>query len=486
MKRFRNSGPSYEINSPVKYLFGLYQCLHHLSILTGGTGSGKRPIFSQKVEELTRFFVPAMSAWNPLFRKKCHEINESWRQQQIQNLKEHYEFCIEALKGSISASHLTPSDRLRFSNQARNWAKQTYRKKFRSAIFDKIDQMVQNLSEPKKTPAPTKDSHPQGVSSDKKRQTEKGQTAGTSTGSSSGGRGLAGLGAASNQMKNGGSPSPGAAPTRTSPSEKATAPGISTRVKVATAGLPSTPSKRKRSNSSMESPPSRTSPTQSSSQKRSKSSMRSPDKSKNSSPIKTPLNTPSITKFPKLKPSQRGQGMHDVWHIPKVEKDILILGDSNLARATKVQRSDAQVVSYSGINLLKMFRLLENFKFGQSSANPGRKPKHVILSVGLNDRGLKPSTNEVSLNKLINRTRQEFPDSKISIYQQPFDHRLGNDEICSLRALNDAVRTKCVSQGHNCIPALPKSKFKVNNSDKIHWTEECANSTLEHIFNHLN
>lgn len=465
MKKIGKTSTPHDLNSPVKYLFGLYQCLHHLSILTGGTSNGKKPLFSQKVEELDRFFVPAMSAWNSLFRKNCHDINENWRKKQIANLVEHYEYCVEALKGSISASHLTISDRLKLLNQARGWAKQTYRRKFKAHIFDKVDQMIQKLYEPKKTLEMRGNSKTSG----------KGPLTGTSSGSVS-------------QRK------ADMTSTQTLPPAKVSVPGPSggktTRAKVAAAGVASTPTKRKRSLSSSEPSPSRSSPTLPQSQKRSKSSASYADKVKSPPPpqkcTKTNLAKPIIKRFPKLQKKQRGQGMHDVWQIPKVVKEILILGDSNLGRASKIERVDAQVVSYSGINLLKMVRLFENFKFGKNSNNPGRSPKHVVLSVGLNDKGCKPFTNEVSLNRLLSRVKQEFPGSKISLYQQPFDRRLDKNEIATLEALNDAFRTKCEAQGHNCIPALPKSQFKVIDNDKIHWTEECANMTIQHIFDNLN
>jgi hypothetical protein len=35
------------------------------------------------------------------------------------------------------------------------------------------------------------------------------------------------------------------------------------------------------------------------------------------------------------------------------------------------------------------------------------------------------------------------------------------------------------------IPLIPKTKFRVG-QDNIHWTEDCANATIQHFFNHLN
>ena len=443
MRRSDRQKRQQDDDSPVKILFGLYQCLHHLSILTSGAGTGKRQIFSRKVEELDRFFVPAMSAWNPTFLKNCHATNERWRQQQISNLREHYEYCTQVLEGSIFALHLTNSERIKLLGQTKKWAMQMYRKKFQANIFEKVDQMVQKIYQKHEKTTETA-SKSRGVRTER---TVKGIVPGNS---------------------------------------KA---GISDR-RATGSGPVSTPKRKRNCSSSGPSSP-QSSPTQIQTPKRSKNSISYSQKAKSPPTFRpnanTQKNNPAVTKFPNLKRNQHGLGMHNVWHVPKVEKDTLILGDSNLARVSFVKRRDAQVVSYPGLNLRKMTSLLENFKFGHKSDNPGRKPSHVVFSVGLNDRGCAPSTSEISLTKLMNRAQQEFPGSKISFYKQPFDLGLKTDEKLALKSLNNAIETKCKAKSLNCIPALPESKFKVaGRNDMIHWSEDCANATIDHIFDHLN
>ena len=426
-RRSRDPGPSQDLNSPVKLLFGVYQCLHHLSFLTGNGGSGKGQPFARKVEELDRFFIPALPTLNPNFKKKCHETNEKWRQEQIGNLMEHYHWCIEALKGSISVYHLTSSELISYLNQTKKWAKQHFKKKFRNNIFDKVDQMVGNLIT---------------FSLSESTSAVKGQVP-------------------SNSAK-----------IRDEPKQVTDPETVSTP-------------KRKRGRPSM----SETSPVQSQTPKRSKNSTYA-DKTKSPTirpHASTQKDNPAVERMPAIGAEKRGSNLTKLWKIPKVTKDILVLGTSNLGRITFVARRDAQVVSYPGLKIENLTKLLNAFQFGHGSDNPGRKPSHVVLSVGINDRGLADSTNGISLRKLMLAAKKQFPDSKISIYQQPFDPRMSSDERKSLKHLNDTIQGLCSSLGLNCIPVIPKPKFSVvGGKDLIHWTENCANATVEHFFANLN
>ena len=150
-RRYHDSRPPQDTNSPVKLMFGLYQCLHHLSFLTGGGDTGKTKPFARKVEELDRFFIPALPTLNSAFRKRCHATNEKWRTEQIGNLTEHYNWSIEVLKGSISAHLLTQSDMTQYLNQTKKWAKQHFKRKFQNHLFEQVDQMVRKFTIPEQT-----------------------------------------------------------------------------------------------------------------------------------------------------------------------------------------------------------------------------------------------------------------------------------------------------------------------------------------------
>ena len=407
-------------NPVVKLVFGLYQCLHHLSFLTGGGRSENARPFARKVEELDRFFIPALPNMNCLFKKRCHETNEKWRQEQIGNLREHYEWCIDSLKGSISAYHLTRSELSDYMLKAEKWAKQQFRRKFKSHLFGQVDQMVQKTLFPQTT---AKDP---GSSTSSKIQAEPAKApepAGIST----------------PKRKRGASASPETSPTQTN-----------------------TPKQRRISYAEKsKSPPRRTT-------------------------AQTQKNNPAVTRFPNLK-GQRGRNITNVWHIPKITKNILVLGDSLLARISFVQRRDVQVLSYPGLKLAQMEIILKSFQFGPKSTSPGQQPSHVVFVVGINNRGLASTTNDVELKKMINEAKRQFPNAKISIYQQPFDKKLPSNEVSTLRTFNDAIEKQCKNLNLNCIPEIPAPKFAVvGGHDHIHWTEDCANATVEHFLEHLN
>ena len=422
-RRYHDSRPPQDTNSPVKLMFGLYQCLHHLSFLTGGGDTGKAKPFARKVEELDRFFIPALPTLNSAFRKRCHATNEKWRTEQIGNLTEHYNWSIEVLKGSISAHLLTQSDMSQYLNQTKKWAKQHFKRKFQNNLFEQVDQMVRKFTIPE--------------------HTAKGPVSGSS-----------------NKIG----------------SQAVTEPVVT-----------STP-KRKRS---LPSSPDTSPTTADQTPKRPKPSTYA-EKTK-SPPARKILNankaTQRVTKFPPLKKDTKGAAsLLKQWQIPKLTKDILVLGDSNLARIPYVNRSDAQVISYSGLNLWRLLTLLQNFKHGIKSSDPGVQPPRIIFVVGINDRNLCVSTNGINLQKVYNEAKKQFPNSKITFYSIPYDRKLKSEPIEKIRKLNEAIEKLCKKEGFDCIPKIPIEKFATCPKDKepIHWTENCAFATLEHIFAHLN
>ena len=465
----RRPRPSQDTDEPenpvVKLLFGLYQCLHHLSFLNGEAGNDKRRPFDRKVEELDRFIIPALPTLNTKFKKDCHATNERWRDEQIANLKDHYTWSIDVLKGSISAHFLSHSELFEHLKAARQWAKRNFRKKFQAKIFGEVDQMVQKLiSTTVKGPAP---------GNSNKIPAETKAPASPETPAPQAKKPPAPAGTSAPEVEK--TPAPAVDPT----------PGMG---KVPTQAATSTPLKRKRcrrSTGEASSPP--VSPSETNSQKRSKTlSYADTAKSPNIRPHakNTQKDSPSVTKFRKLQNHERGQKMLSVWEIPKVVKDILVLGTSNLARISFVERKDAQVISYSGLKLEPLRKLLAAFKFGKDSKDAGRQPSHVVISVGLCDKGFSHKSNRINLTKVIHEAKRQFPKSKISFYQQPFDPRLSTDDKNTLEKLNGAIEELCKAHDLNCIPRLPKNKFAVVN-DQIHWTEDCANATVEHFFQHL-
>ena len=422
-RRYHHSRPPQDTNSPVKLLFGLYQCLHHLSFLNSDGRSERSRPFSQKVDKLDRFFIPALPTMNSDFKKRCHETNEKWRQDQMKNLTDHYNWCTDALLGSISACLLTKSDMMNYLNQTRKWAKQHFKRKFKNHLFEKVDKIVQNfvISEiTAKEPVP--------CSSNKIRSVAATEPVVKST----------------PKRKRGPPSSPEASPVDTHTPKRP---------------RPSTYAEK------IKSPPAKTKLF-----------------------AKTQKSSPSVIKFGPFKKVNKDTRFHEVWQIPKLTKDILVLGDSNLARISFVKRRDAHVISYSGLKFDSLLKLLQNFQHGSKSSNPGVQPSQVIFAVGINDRGLSDSTNAVNLKKVFNEAKRQFPNSKISFYSTPFDNRLKPECKKTIENLNKAIEELCGKEKLNCIPKVPRARFNTSSTDNshIHWTEDCANATIEHILNHLN
>ena len=173
------------------------------------------------------------------------------------------------------------------------------------------------------------------------------------------------------------------------------------------------------------------------------------------------------------------------WEIPKVMKDILMIWTSNFSRVPWVYRDDAQILSYPGLKLQSLIHLFIFFKYGPDSPNPGRKPRKVVISWGLNDKTLAPSTTDVALGKIINKAQQIFPGSEIYLAQIAFTSKLPTSEQNNLKIMNAKNKSLATKANIKYIPCIPANKFEVG-SDNIHWTENCARAHLEHFFDHSN
>ena len=433
----RNKAPP--DNSPAKVLFGLYQCLHHLSILAGNAETGKDKPFSRKAAELDRFFRPALPDRHVFDQIK--KANLEWAQKQRENLSAHYRWKVDSLLGCISAWRLTKSDLRQHLNMTKTWAQKNFGRKFKTSVFNDVDKMVQNFTISEHTAKESAPSQEQRSSSSSQNLPKKSVTGTTSTPSRKRGR----------------------------PSSADSPPG-QTQKRSCTANV-----------NGSKSPPSR--PHSAAMATYADTTKSPPSRPKN---VTKRIPHSTVTRFPRLTKDQRGSRIHSAWEIPKVVKDILILGTSNLSRIPFVNRRDAQICSYPGLKLAEMHKLLCGFKFGPGSTDPGMKLKHVVFSVGLNDRSCAASTNEVNLKKVLNEAKRQFPGSKISFYQAPFDERLHQKEIDTVRTFNGAMQTICDKEGMLCIPKVPRNKFATERHDPIHWTGDCALATLDHIFDHLN
>ena len=158
---------------------------------------------------------------------------------------------------------------------------------------------------------------------------------------------------------------------------------------------------------------------------------------------------------------------------------------SNFSRIPWVSRDDAQILSYPGLKLQSVIHLFNFFKYGPDSPNPGRKPRKVVISCGLNDKTLVPSTTDVARGKIINKAQQSLPGSEIYLAQIAFSSKLPTSEYNNLKIMNAKIKSLATKANIKYIPCVPANKFEVG-SDNIHWTENRALAHLEHFFDLVN
>ena len=445
-------------HSPVKTLYQILQCLHHLSLLVSeqeGAGCSSKA-FRKKVIELDRFIRPAIP--NSAIFEAVKEANRAWATSVTQALIAHYRAQLDFLKGSLKAWKISYADRALYRNKALQWARWNFGRKISKSTIDHLDRILADFCTPSvKIPENARDRN---------------ASAGTKQANVATAR------------------------------QQATGSGQRERV------LPSTPRKRarpslspqqsqmpKRACTPQKSLQNRTAPipTQPAPQTSRPTSYASAARSPPSEPIRPPscrnlFNThPSVNRFERLGKEHRGNKIHEKWEIPRVEKNILILGTSNLSRISEVKRRDAQIACYPGLKLDQLLRLLQGFKYGSGSQNPGLKPSKVVLMVGLNDRGLSPNTNETNMKKVVSEATRVFPGSKIHILLNAFSNTLSFNEKQTLKKLNEVITLSCSNKEDvDFIPPIPQSKFEIARGDNIHWTERCANATIDHVFHHLN
>ena len=454
-------------NGPVKLIFGLYQCLHHLAFLTGEGNTVRQPNrprrrpFAYKVDELDRLIRPALPHVDSGFRKKCHEINEQWQKDQIQNLTDHYQYVESDLQNEIRTLGLPKSQLNGYIATARNWASNHFRRKFQQDVFRKVDEIVKShASDARPPPKPTQAQRPSAP---------KASSNGKPTSATPA---VAPKKATPAPTTSTAAPSTSTAPL-TNPTPLVAPLPLAQVTNTPTTSAPATPSGRKgKRRLSLE-----TSPSASQTPKKNRISL--PEKTKSTENRPKPTHQRGVTRFPNLPPKTFGDKILEYWFIPEITKKIVVFGTSNLSRVTQIGRMDTQILSYPGLKLESFLRLLTNFEFGPGS----QKPDHIIIAIGINDRGLTSSTNHVSLKKVVNMAIKKFPGCKISLYMNRYSPLLARKERDTLGDLNNRIEEQCETKNLNLVAPVPSKHFEVDPNDHshIHWTEKCANLTISHM-----
>ena len=185
----------------------------------------------------------------------------------------------------------------------------------------------------------------------------------------------------------------------------------------------------------------------------------------------------------------RGSPLLAFWYIPKVVKKILFIGDQQLSLPTELDSNDVQIVSFPGLNTHKTALLLENFRFGATSIDPGQIPTDVFISVGLENRGSSTSTNNNEISKVIKHARAAFPGTKVHFCKVSNSEKIPEAQAKVLKQFNESVEKKC--QNQPCavsVPLLPSDQFEVELRDSfaLKWSTRCANAMIKHCLNTLN
>ena len=119
-------------------------------------------------------------------------------------------------------------------------------------------------------------------------------------------------------------------------------------------------------------------------------------------------------------------------------KDILMIGTSNFSRISWVSRDDAQICAIQASNFIPY----SNSTFSNTALAPlilVENPRKVVISCGLNDKTLAPSTADISLCKIINEAQRIFPGSEIYLAQIAISSKLPTSEQNDLKILNDKI-----------------------------------------------
>ena len=177
-------------------------------------------------------------------------------------------------------------------------------------------------------------------------------------------------------------------------------------------------------------------------------------------------------KVPKLYPPL---GKKKLWRLPQIHKPILIIGDSNLSNIKEVRqtmKNQVQIISYPGARFEDLYEILKNMP------NPILQVKHLILSVGINNRGQNANaTSNKHIGNLYFQATKKFPNAKI--YYPHIGHRLSSDrEMQNLQDFEWTWR----NLGSTILPSVSVTR---TTSDGIHWTPETARCLLDLWLNRL-
>ena len=100
-------------------------------------------------------------------------------------------------------------------------------------------------------------------------------------------------------------------------------------------------------------------------------------------------------------------GQKSTWTLPAGQSKVIVLGDSNLSRITKVNTpsNSVEIHSYSGAKPCHFERLL-------STHDTIENPSAVIINIGINSRDNKIQTTKTQMKKVTQSASKVFPNAQ--------------------------------------------------------------------------
>ena len=149
-------------SNPVKIIFQILQCLHHLVMLKDDANTaGPREAFFQKAKELDRFVRPAMPT--PDLADKIESINLAQAFEIRSILVTHYRTQLDFLSGSLTPWNLSATDCAQAKLKAKEWAKRNFGRKLKPQTLSEFDRRVQQIFAPPKSTQTQHSDRPQRI-----------------------------------------------------------------------------------------------------------------------------------------------------------------------------------------------------------------------------------------------------------------------------------------------------------------------------------
>lgn len=205
----------------------------------------------------------------------------------------------------------------------------------------------------------------------------------------------------------------------------------------------------------------------------------------NNTPLQTPTQGPPLKKryltFTDLEPltttSLANYHPHhgnkqDNWSL-KVERKIIIMGDSNIGRLPHIPQDHIQTDCFPGAKINHAVKIIN-----QTPVEP--KVTTVILSFGLND---KETSNfnliKNSIETLLTVAEKKFPNAVIYMPLINYSNHLPPQTQKNIDMINDIMKSK-----NFFIPKLDRPLFKTT-PDNIHWTQDTAKAIRKYWLDFL-